>query len=118
MAFQYFRPPGLAQEKTSFVLCGPTLSPSTGLAIWPVAVLTPTGSGVRGWVRQGQPLLTTGETALLSGGLPGGLPRKLQETCPQRAGRAEALQINLSASWEQGSGAQPAAQIPRPPFGR
>lgn len=65
VVFWYFNPHGLAQEKTSFVLYGHTLNPSTGLAIWQIAVLIPKWNGVRVRI-QSQFLIATGKTTPFS----------------------------------------------------
>lgn len=101
MAFWYFSPHGLAQEKTSFVLCGHTLNPSTGLAIWQVALHAEWSQGVDAsgpaHHHHGKNKPAPQRAARR--------PSQLQEAHPQRAGRAEVLQRNLSSSREQGSGA-------------
>lgn len=65
VVFWYFNPHGLPQEKTSFVLCGHTLNPSTGLAIWQITVLISKWNGVRVRI-QSQFLITTGKTTPFS----------------------------------------------------
>lgn len=118
MAFWYFSPHGLAQEKTSFVLCGHTLNPSTGLAIWQVALHAEWSQGVD----EGQSLITTGKTALLSGELPGGLPRCRKPTYNVQAGPRFYKEISLppgsrvQVQLSSGPNPQPAVQTPRLPF--